>query len=66
MKLTYYGAPEPAATQQLSKEDEHGAVLARRAQRGDYDDGELLYRRIIPGIANALVRLQGIYCSLQN
>ena len=37
MKLTEYGS---AAAPQLSKEDERSAVLARRAQEGDYDDGE--------------------------
>lgn len=40
MKLTEYGAPAPI-TPQLSKEDERSAALARRAQRGDYDDGKL-------------------------
>lgn len=37
MKLTEYGS---AAATQLSKEDERSAALARRAQQGDYDDGE--------------------------
>jgi hypothetical protein len=35
VKLTEYGAAIP-----LSKEDERSAELARRAQRGDYDDGK--------------------------
>ncbi|OJJ48342.1 hypothetical protein ASPZODRAFT_130332 [Penicilliopsis zonata CBS 506.65] len=37
--LTEYGA---AATIQMSKEDERSAALARRAQRGDYDDDLIL------------------------
>lgn len=37
MKLTEYGSP--ASAPQLSKEDERSAALARRAQQGDYDDG---------------------------
>jgi hypothetical protein len=39
MQLTKFGGADPA--QQLSKEDERSAALARRAQMGDYDDGEL-------------------------
>lgn len=40
MKLTEYGA---AVTDSgiLSKEDQKAVELAERAQRGDYDDGEL-------------------------
>ncbi|PYH97300.1 hypothetical protein BO71DRAFT_373583 [Aspergillus ellipticus CBS 707.79] len=38
-KLTDYGV---AAAAQLSKEDERGAALARRAQEGDYDDELIL------------------------
>lgn len=37
MKLTDFGAASP--TTPLSKEDERSAVLAARAQKGDYDDG---------------------------
>ena len=36
MKLTEYGS---AASVPLSKEDERSAALARRAQQGDYDEG---------------------------
>ncbi|CAG7916949.1 unnamed protein product [Penicillium olsonii] len=39
-KLTEYGAAESPV--QLSKEDERSAALARRAQRGDYDDDLIL------------------------
>ncbi len=39
-KLTDYGVATPRNG--LSKEDERGAELAVRAQRGDYDDGLLL------------------------
>lgn len=35
--LNEYGAPAPGPN--WSKEDEHGAALARRAQEGDYDEG---------------------------
>lgn len=35
VKLTEFGGAIP-----LSKEDERSAELARRAQKGDYDDGE--------------------------
>ncbi|GKZ74504.1 hypothetical protein AnigIFM50267_000740 [Aspergillus niger] len=38
-KLTEYGV---AAAAQLSKEDERSALLARRAQEGDYDDELIL------------------------
>lgn len=37
MKLTEYGSA--ASVPQLSKEDERSAALARRAQQGDYDEG---------------------------
>ncbi|KAF7585657.1 hypothetical protein BBP40_010349 [Aspergillus hancockii] len=39
-KLTKFGGADPA--QQLSKEDERSAALARRAQMGDYDDELIL------------------------
>ncbi|KAE8152023.1 hypothetical protein BDV25DRAFT_128318 [Aspergillus avenaceus] len=39
-KLTRFGVADPA--QQLSKEDERSAALARRAQLGDYDDELIL------------------------
>jgi hypothetical protein len=38
VKLTDYGAASPQSGI-ISKEDERSAELARRAQRGDYDDG---------------------------
>lgn len=38
LKLTEFGVAENGIP--LSKEDERGAALARRAQQGDYDDGE--------------------------
>lgn len=38
VKLTDYGAASPQ-NGILSKEDERSAELARRAQKGDYDDG---------------------------
>ena len=37
VKLTDFGAASPSLP--LSKEDERSAVLAARAQKGDYDDG---------------------------
>ncbi|KNG85455.1 ThiF domain protein [Aspergillus nomiae NRRL 13137] len=39
-KLTKFGGADPV--QQLSKEDERSAALARRAQMGDYDDELIL------------------------
>lgn len=39
VKLTEYGTASPL--QKLSKEDERSAALARRAQQGDYDEGEM-------------------------
>jgi hypothetical protein len=39
VKLTEFGAATPG--QPLSKEDERSALLARRAQQGDYDEGEI-------------------------
>ena len=41
MQLTKFGGADPV--QQLSKDDERSAALARRAQMGDYDDGKYLY-----------------------
>jgi hypothetical protein len=37
VKLTTFGAASP--TVGLSKEDERSAVLAAKAQKGDFDDG---------------------------
>ena len=42
MKLTDYGAASPH-NEILSKEDERSAELARRAQKGDYDDGSFSF-----------------------
>lgn len=42
VKLTDYGAASPQS-RILSKEEERSAELARRAQRGDYDDGSSPY-----------------------
>ena len=39
VKLTDYGAASPQ-NGVFSKDDERSAELARRAQRGDYDDGK--------------------------
>lgn len=41
VKLTEYGS---AVSTHLSKEDERSAALARRAQHGDYDEGEKFLR----------------------
>lgn len=41
MKLTEYGS---AVSTHLSKEDERSAALARRAQHGDYEEGEKFLR----------------------
>lgn len=37
LKLTTFGVADTAIP--MSKEDERSALLARRAQQGDYDDG---------------------------
>lgn len=38
VKLTNFGAATPLPT--AGKEDERSAALARRAQHGDYDEGQ--------------------------
>lgn len=39
MKLTEYGVVTPP----ISEEDRRSALLAKRAQQGDYDDGMFMY-----------------------
>ncbi|EPS34845.1 hypothetical protein PDE_09809 [Penicillium oxalicum 114-2] len=61
-KLTQYGAPD--LTIPLSKEDERGAALARRAQQGDYDDDlilEQLARNRVFLKDEGLAKLRGSY-----
>lgn len=42
LQLTAFGAADNAFP--MTKEDERGAALARRAQQGDYDDGATTFR----------------------
>ncbi|KAJ5494979.1 tRNA threonylcarbamoyladenosine dehydratase 2 [Penicillium diatomitis] len=61
-KLTQYGAPDLGIP--LSKEDERGAALARRAQQGDYDDDlilEQLARNRVFLKDEGLAKLRGSY-----
>lgn len=50
LQLTDFGAAENGIP--LSKEDERSAALARRAQRGDYDDGAKIYSQKDAGRAS--------------
>lgn len=44
VKLTDLGLASPnGKSQLLSKEDQRAVELATRAQRGDYDEGKLLF-----------------------
>lgn len=52
MKLTDFGAASPSLP--LSKEDERSAVLAARAQKGDYDDGIIPALRFLFAWVNQL------------
>ena len=45
MKLTEFGAAAPMPS--TSREDEKAAALARRAQQGDYDEGQAYHTRVL-------------------